>query len=84
MKEKTNEFREVRERDFQYAVDQSLRNRDFLAESTRGKLLFLPEHLSKINSSDKILIHSAAGGVGLAAIQIAKKAGATIFATAMG
>lgn len=39
-------------------------------------------HLAKISKGDKILIHAAAGGVGLAAIQIAQKAGAEIFATA--
>ncbi len=39
-------------------------------------------HLGKIRAGDKILIHAAAGGVGLAAIQIAQKVGAEIFATA--
>jgi acyl transferase domain-containing protein/NADPH:quinone reductase-like Zn-dependent oxidoreductase/thioesterase domain-containing protein/acyl carrier protein len=40
------------------------------------------QHLGKIQRGDKILIHSATGGVGLAAIQIARLAGAEIFATA--
>ncbi|AFZ33823.1 Phenylalanine racemase (ATP-hydrolyzing), Mycocerosate synthase [Stanieria cyanosphaera PCC 7437] len=39
-------------------------------------------HLAEIKPGDKILIHSAAGGVGLAAIQLAKQVGAEIFATA--
>lgn len=39
-------------------------------------------HLGRIQHGEKILIHSASGGVGLAAIQIAKLAGAEIFATA--
>ncbi len=39
-------------------------------------------HLAKIKPGDKILIHAAAGGVGLAAIQIAQQAGADIYATA--
>jgi acyl transferase domain-containing protein/acyl carrier protein len=40
------------------------------------------DHLAKINRGDLILIHAAAGGVGLAAVQIAQRAGAKIFATA--
>ncbi|MBF0099980.1 MAG: SDR family NAD(P)-dependent oxidoreductase [Desulfobacterales bacterium] len=39
-------------------------------------------HLAKIRPKDRILIHAAAGGVGLAAIQIAQQAGAEILATA--
>jgi NADPH:quinone reductase-like Zn-dependent oxidoreductase/short-subunit dehydrogenase/acyl carrier protein len=38
--------------------------------------------LANLSSNDKVLIHSATGGVGLAAIQIAKKQGSEIFATA--
>jgi acyl transferase domain-containing protein/short-subunit dehydrogenase len=40
------------------------------------------EQLAQIRSSDSVLIHAATGGVGLAAIQIAQRAGAEIFATA--
>jgi acyl transferase domain-containing protein/thioesterase domain-containing protein/acyl carrier protein len=39
-------------------------------------------NLGKIRRGEKILIHAATGGVGIAAIQIAKLAGAEIFATA--
>ncbi len=38
--------------------------------------------LAKIAAGDKVLIHSGTGGVGLAAIAIARAAGAEIFATA--
>lgn len=37
--------------------------------------------LGKLYPEDRILIHSAAGGVGLAAVQVAKMVGAEIFAT---
>jgi acyl transferase domain-containing protein/NADPH:quinone reductase-like Zn-dependent oxidoreductase/acyl carrier protein/NADP-dependent 3-hydroxy acid dehydrogenase YdfG len=39
-------------------------------------------HLAQLQANEKILIHGAAGGVGIAAIQIAKWKGAEIFATA--
>jgi acyl transferase domain-containing protein/NADPH:quinone reductase-like Zn-dependent oxidoreductase len=39
-------------------------------------------HLGRLKEGDKVLIHAATGGVGLAAIQIAQKIGAEIFATA--
>ena len=38
--------------------------------------------LGRIRKGERILIHAAAGGVGLATIQLAQKAGAEIFATA--
>src|SRR5205807_2329827 len=38
--------------------------------------------LARIKAGEKVLIHAAAGGVGLAAIQLAQRAGAEIFATA--
>ncbi len=39
-------------------------------------------HFAGIKTGDRVLIHAAAGGVGLAAIQIAHHAGAEIYATA--
>ena len=38
--------------------------------------------LAQIQSGERVLIHGAAGGVGIAAIQIARHAGAEVFATA--
>ena len=38
--------------------------------------------LSGLNAGDRVLIHAGAGGVGLAAIQLAQSAGAEVFATA--
>jgi NADPH:quinone reductase-like Zn-dependent oxidoreductase/acyl carrier protein len=40
------------------------------------------EYLGRISSGERVLIHAAAGGVGLAAVQLAQAAGAEIFATA--
>jgi len=40
------------------------------------------EHLANLRRGDRVLIHAATGGVGLAAVQIAQRAGAEIFATA--
>jgi NADPH:quinone reductase-like Zn-dependent oxidoreductase/short-subunit dehydrogenase/acyl carrier protein len=40
------------------------------------------DRLARLRAGDRVLIHSAAGGTGLAAIQIAQRAGAEIFATA--
>jgi phthiocerol/phenolphthiocerol synthesis type-I polyketide synthase C len=44
--------------------------------------LYALEHLAQLRSGERVLIHSATGGVGLAAIQIARQVGAEIFATA--
>ncbi|MEP6918376.1 MAG: SDR family NAD(P)-dependent oxidoreductase, partial [Acidobacteriota bacterium] len=38
--------------------------------------------LAGMRSGDRVLIHAGAGGVGLAAIQLARRAGAEVFATA--
>jgi acyl transferase domain-containing protein/aryl carrier-like protein len=40
------------------------------------------DHLGHLSTGERVLIHSATGGVGLAAIQLARRAGAEIFATA--
>ncbi|GGC48562.1 type I polyketide synthase [Chelatococcus reniformis] len=50
-------------------------------------LAFLTAHygldrLAKLKRGERVLIHAAAGGVGQAAIQVARRAGAEIFATA--
>ena len=39
-------------------------------------------HLGRLSRGERVLIHSATGGVGLAAVQLARAAGAEIFATA--
>jgi len=39
-------------------------------------------HLARTKPGDRVLIHAAAGGVGQAAVQLAQRAGAEIFATA--
>jgi acyl transferase domain-containing protein len=40
------------------------------------------ERLAGMKAGDRVLIHAATGGVGLAAVQLAQRAGAEIFATA--
>jgi malonyl CoA-acyl carrier protein transacylase len=40
------------------------------------------EHLAKMRRGDRVLIHAATGGVGLAAVKVAQRVGAEIFATA--
>jgi acyl transferase domain-containing protein/NADPH:quinone reductase-like Zn-dependent oxidoreductase/acyl carrier protein len=39
-------------------------------------------HLARLQEGERVLIHGAAGGVGIAAIQLAKLAGGEVFATA--
>jgi len=39
-------------------------------------------HVGRLAAGESVLIHNATGGVGLAAVALAKRAGATIFATA--
>lgn len=40
------------------------------------------ERFAHLSASERVLIHAAAGGVGMAAVQLARRAGAEIFATA--
>jgi acyl transferase domain-containing protein/protein-L-isoaspartate O-methyltransferase/acyl carrier protein len=39
-------------------------------------------HLAGMKAGDRVLIHAAAGGVGMAAVRLAQRAGAQVFATA--
>jgi NADPH:quinone reductase-like Zn-dependent oxidoreductase/acyl carrier protein len=39
-------------------------------------------YLAGVRSGDRVLIHAAAGGVGMAAVRLAQRAGAEVFATA--
>ncbi len=39
-------------------------------------------HLAALRAGDRVLIHAAAGGVGMAAVRLAQRAGAIVFATA--
>jgi myxalamid-type polyketide synthase MxaB len=39
-------------------------------------------HLAKLRKGERLLVHAASGGVGLAALQLARRAGAEVFATA--
>ncbi|TNE56232.1 MAG: alcohol dehydrogenase [Bacteroidetes bacterium] len=41
---------------------------------------YMSEHLSPLRKGDHVLIHAASGGVGIALIQLAKRAGATVIA----
>ena len=50
--------------------------------TTYGTAWYGLHELARIESGDRVLIHSATGGVGQAAIAIARRAGAEIFATA--
>ncbi|AWM04649.2 sulfolipid-1 biosynthesis phthioceranic/hydroxyphthioceranic acid synthase [Bradyrhizobium amphicarpaeae] len=50
--------------------------------ATTATAMYGLEDLARIGPGDKVLIHSATGGVGQAAVAIARAAGAEIFATA--
>ncbi|KAL8731366.1 MAG: hypothetical protein Q9166_003458 [cf. Caloplaca sp. 2 TL-2023] len=65
---------------------QKLRPADDLFEAATMPLVFVSviyafEYLVRLRKHDKLLIQSASGGLGLAAIQIASNRGAEIFAT---
>jgi NADPH:quinone reductase-like Zn-dependent oxidoreductase/acyl carrier protein len=56
-------------------------------EAATIPIAFLTAHyalnyLARVAPGERVLIHAAAGGVGLAAIQLARRAGAEVFATA--
>jgi polyketide synthase 5 len=57
-------------------------NRAAAVPSAHATAWYSLHDLARITSRDKVLIHSATGGVGQAAIAIARAAGAEIFATA--
>jgi NADPH:quinone reductase-like Zn-dependent oxidoreductase/aryl carrier-like protein len=44
--------------------------------------LYALEELARLRPGERVLIHAGAGGVGLAAIQVAQRVGVTVFATA--
>ncbi|MEO8695418.1 MAG: type I polyketide synthase [Acidimicrobiales bacterium] len=57
------------------------------AEAATIPIAFLTAHyslqeLGRMQAGERVLIHAAAGGVGMAAIQLARRAGAEIYATA--
>ena len=62
--------------------------RSFTAEEAAGLPIayltagYALEEVAQLRGSDRVLIHAAAGGVGLAAVHLALRAGAEIFATA--
>ena len=68
------------------ALSHIPRNLSFEAAATIPSTFFTVYysllHLAQLEAGEKVLIHGAAGGVGIAAIQIAKWRGATIYATA--
>ncbi|KAI3322817.1 KR domain-containing protein, partial [Xylariaceae sp. AK1471] len=43
--------------------------------------LYAFEHVTRVRTGDRVLVHSATGGLGLAAIQVARSMGAEVFAT---
>jgi acyl transferase domain-containing protein/acyl carrier protein len=43
---------------------------------------FALEHVGRLKAGERVLVHAGAGGVGLAAIQLARRAGAVVYATA--
>ncbi len=68
------------------ALSHIPRNLSFEAAATIPSTFFTVYysllHLAQLEAGETVLIHGAAGGVGIAAIQIAKWRGATIYATA--
>ncbi|MEH6404343.1 MAG: SDR family NAD(P)-dependent oxidoreductase [Sneathiella sp.] len=68
------------------AVTQIPENMSFCEAATIPSVFltiyYALEHLARLQPGERVLIHGAAGGVGLAAIQYAKHIGAEIFVTA--
>lgn len=68
------------------AISHMPRNMSFEAAATIPSTFFTVyyafEHLARLAPGEKVLIHGAAGGVGIAAIQYAQHIGAEIYATA--
>ncbi|WP_275287222.1 type I polyketide synthase [Halomonas elongata] len=69
----------------QYAIAPLPRDIDFAAAATIPTTFFTVyyalKHLARLSPGEHVLIHGAAGGVGLAAIQVARWLGAEIHAT---
>ncbi|KAI4282897.1 MAG: hypothetical protein L6R38_002591 [Xanthoria sp. 2 TBL-2021] len=68
------------------ALTQKLRPTDDIVEAATMPLVFMSAiyalgYLVRLKKGDKVLIQSASGGLGLAAIQIARNHGAEVFAT---
>ncbi|MCB0933700.1 MAG: type I polyketide synthase [Mycobacterium sp.] len=69
--------------DLAVALPRGLRDDQAAAVTTAAATAWHAlQDLARIKAGDKVLIHSATGGVGQAAIAIARRAGAKIFATA--
>lgn len=69
------------------AFAQKLQSTDDLVEAATLPLSFMSavyafEHVARLRRGDKVLIQSATGGLGLAAIQVARIKGADVFAVA--
>jgi myxalamid-type polyketide synthase MxaB len=71
---------------FREAVTRIPKGMDLVTAASLPSVFWTAYHslvqLAQLKAGERVLIHAAAGGVGLAAIQIAQAAGAEIFATA--
>jgi acyl transferase domain-containing protein/7-keto-8-aminopelargonate synthetase-like enzyme/acyl carrier protein len=71
---------------FREAVMRTPKGVDHVTAASLPSVFWTAYHslvqLAQLKAGERVLIHAAAGGVGLAAIQIAQAAGAEIFATA--
>ena len=55
---------------------------DALSYNVFGRAYYVLDRIARLQTGESVLIHQATHGLGLAAVQIAKRIGATIFATA--